>query len=491
MGSRKAKSRAPKPSATEKGAARPNDKQMSTSTQNAFWPTLVEPTPDADVTSSVAATEPVSEAAAEVQAPFDKTDALEEVILTEKSVRPNHEETVEDTIQTEREFPVKDSNVEEGEITEAVPPEHADVTIQVTSAEDLNSSNEMTEASFEESLLALGSIRGLGRKSLIALFDAFKGDLGHIWKIPSEQIETVLDGAKIPAAEKISTEIVKNRFALLLDGKNKFKELFRRGIHIIPLDKLPAPLRDIPDPPRWLFVEGDSNLLYHKPAVAVVGTRKPTANGIKATTHVTKQLACYQFALVSGLAEGIDEEAHRSSLQDGIKNVAFLGHGINLIFPSSTKSLREQIVQDGGAIVTEYMPNERYQRHYFVERNRLQAALSQLVIPVQANPKGGTAHTIKFARQLKREIVGIRWQGANGILDDLTRDGYPVVEIFTPQGRKQLDKILRNLAEQFNHPTYAFAVTERRLRNEIKSRDVRKSDIEQLIVSLEEMSKEI
>jgi predicted Rossmann fold nucleotide-binding protein DprA/Smf involved in DNA uptake len=187
---------------------------------------------------------------------------------------------------------------------------------------------------------------------------------------------------------------------------------------------------------------------------------------------------------VSGLAEGIDEQAHNASLREQVINIAFLGHGINFSIPASTKRARERIIRQGGAVVTEYLPDEHFQKPYFVQRNRLQAALADVVIPVEANPKGGTAHTINFARKYDRRVVGIEWPGANGILEELRSEDRLIVDVFDAAGRKSLDRIFRDLAEQAGHKTYALTVAERRLLSEMQSRDVTVTDVENLIEAL-------
>jgi predicted Rossmann fold nucleotide-binding protein DprA/Smf involved in DNA uptake len=190
--------------------------------------------------------------------------------------------------------------------------------------------------------------------------------------------------------------------------------------------------------------------------------------------------------LVSGLAEGIDEAAHRESLRLGLKNLAFLGHGIHHLFPETTRELRDQIVAQGGAIASEYLPHEKYRRAYFVRRNRLQAAISDLVIPVEAAEKSGTAHTINFAHAYQRPIVGLRWTGANGILTAIDSFGQVAVDIFSDQGIQQLDAIFRELAEAHQQDVFAFEQTRRAFLRELSTRRTRPADLERLIDALRE-----
>jgi predicted Rossmann fold nucleotide-binding protein DprA/Smf involved in DNA uptake len=172
-------------------------------------------------------------------------------------------------------------------------------------------------------------------------------------------------------------------------------------------------------------------------------------------------------------------------------NVAFLGHGIRQVFPAKTGHVRDRIIETQGAVATEYLPDEHYQKAYFVERNRLQAALADVVIPVEASQGGGTAHTIRFARRYHRRILGVRWTGANDILADLEKAGDEIVDVFSQAGRRKMDLLFRDLAESAGHDTFALALLERRLMQEIESRNVRPKDIERFGQILRDLLKRV
>ncbi|SRR6266498_2394643 len=338
---------------------------------------------------------------------------------------------------------------------------------------------------FGETLLALASIKGLGFRTLNKIAALLGNHLEKIWECSADELLSKLETPKASSPEKLLAQIASEREKLLLQGRERLKQLFDQNIKIIPAWKLPPSLQEISDAPHWLFVQGDHRLLYYKPAVAVVGTRKPTPNGIQAAAAIARHMAAYPINLVSGLAEGIDETAHRHSLNSDTKNIAFLGHGIDVVFPASTQWLRTKIIENGGAIVSEYLPGESYRKEYFVARNRLQAAISDLIIPVEGNPKGGTAHTVRFAKQYGRPLMGVRWNGVNGILPELEKEGAPIVDIFTKSGKVLFDQAIRRLSEQFGNSTYALSAARRKLFDEMTQRDVRDSDIERLIEELQ------
>src|SRR5215217_4441094 len=345
---------------------------------------------------------------------------------------------------------------------------------------------ESRKVPFGVSLLNLSSIAGLGRKGLKALVKEFGGNLGAVWDASPDQLRVVLANSNVPSSGAIASLIKQDATALIEKGHRKLEELASKRIHVVAPQAMPDKLRDISDTPSWLFVQGELGLLHNTPTVAVVGTRKPSEQGLTATRVVARLLAAYPIALVSGLAEGIDEEAHRTSLHEGVRNVAFLGHGINYHLSEKSRLLRRKILEQGGAVVSEYLPDEHYRKAYFVERNRLQAALANLVIPVEANPKGGTAHTVRFASKYERSVLGIAWKNANGILEELEREGHAAVHIFTTDGQKKLDEIFRILAEEYGRETDTLSLVKRKYLQERRSRRIRRKDIEKLIEMLED-----
>ncbi|GEM_PF-752750 len=335
---------------------------------------------------------------------------------------------------------------------------------------------------FAVSLLALGNVPGLGTHGLRALADELGGDLPRLWQMSQPQIEGLLARVRVRGAERIARDITE-RFPILVSrAERQLDDLSRRGVEIIAPAELPSTLREIPDAPQWLFFQGDRQVLYHRPVVAVVGTRKPSPTGRRVAAFVAKMLAAYPIVLVSGLAEGIDEEAHRASLQEGVRNLAFLGHGIDVVFPSSTAWIRDHIVEEGGGVATEYLPREHYRASYFVQRNRLQAALADLVIPIETRQEGGTAHTIRFARRYRRRILALRWKGASGVVERLAGEDFRTIDIVSdPPGWKELDRILQALAEEHGHQTSSLSLVERRLRCDLMARNVRPGELERLM----------
>jgi len=169
----------------------------------------------------------------------------------------------------------------------------------------------------------------------------------------------------------------------------------------------PPSLFDLADPPHWLFVQGEAALL-RDPSITIVGTRNPSDDGLWLSRFVGHCLPIWRAPTVSGLAIGIDQSIHHASLQARLPTIAVLGTGILSNYPRNSDDMRNEIVRAGGAVITEYLPNDTYSAENFVRRNRLQAALGRILIPVEWKSKSGTAHTVRFAQRLRRPIANIQ-----------------------------------------------------------------------------------
>jgi DNA protecting protein DprA len=201
---------------------------------------------------------------------------------------------------------------------------------------------------------------------------------------------------------------------------------------------------DLPQPPHWLFVQGSLDVL-RRPSIAIVGTRKPTDDGLFLARYVGACLADWQAPTVSGLANGIDQLAHESSIRAGVPTIAVLGTGILDNYPKGSDILREKILRGGGAIISEYLPRESYSAANFVQRNRLQSALGRVLVPVEWARRSGTAHTVRFASDLRRPIACLRlsdWAPERVVMEP--GQGHDGGTIFTlPSEHRHFDAFIR------------------------------------------------
>jgi DNA processing protein len=169
-------------------------------------------------------------------------------------------------------------------------------------------------------------------------------------------------------------------------------------------EAFPPRLRSIPSPPAVLWVRGtlpDPAV----PAVAVVGTRGPTAWGVRVAEGAVEVLEGTGTVIVSGLARGVDGIAHRRALAVGLPTTAILGSGVDAPTPREHVSLAHEILDAGGALVAEVPPGTSPSARTLVARNRLQSGLSDAVVVAQCGLDSGTLHTARFAMLQGRRLV--------------------------------------------------------------------------------------
>lgn len=167
----------------------------------------------------------------------------------------------------------------------------------------------------------------------------------------------------------------------------------------------PEPFRALPDAPFLLFAAGDLALLA-RPAIAFVGTRTPSAYGRRCAASLAGGVARAGYAVVSGMARGIDAEAHEAALSSGGKTIGVLGHGIDTAYPPENRALFRG-VREAGLLVTEYPPGEGPNAGNFPKRNRLIAALSRGVVVVEMGLKSGAQHTVTYALEQGRDVMAV------------------------------------------------------------------------------------
>ncbi|MGY1519209.1 DNA-processing protein DprA [Luteimonas sp. A482] len=191
----------------------------------------------------------------------------------------------------------------------------------------------------------------------------------------------------------------------------------------------PALLRRISSPPLALFVAGDADLLWH-PAIAVVGTRAPTAGGRDHAREFSRAFVRAGLAVCSGLAAGIDTAAHEAALEaDGI-TVAVLGSGIDVPYPRSNAGLHRAIATCG-AVVSEHPPGTGARSEHFPARNRIIAGLSLGTLVVEAAHRSGALITARLAADAGREVFALPGSIRNPMARGchrLLRDGAVLVE---------------------------------------------------------------
>ena len=136
----------------------------------------------------------------------------------------------------------------------------------------------------------------------------------------------------------------------------------------------------------------------------IVGARKCTDYGKKVTKYFSEELTKRNINIVSGLAKGVDAVAHRTCIENGGKTVAVLGHGLDFIYPKENIMLAKKILQNDGAIITEYLPGTHIKKEHFPRRNRIISGLSNCVIVTEASEKSGSLITANHAIEQGKEV---------------------------------------------------------------------------------------
>lgn len=170
----------------------------------------------------------------------------------------------------------------------------------------------------------------------------------------------------------------------------------------------PKILKEISNAPKQLYARGQLPE-NHNLNFAIVGTRAATEYGKTLAFKIAKELSEMGFAIISGLAMGIDTQAHLGALAGGGKTVAVLGSGIDdaSIYPRENLKLALKIIAGNGAVVSEYEPNQKSEMWYFPERNRIIAGMSRGVLVVEAPEKSGALITARLALEQNREVFAI------------------------------------------------------------------------------------
>jgi DNA processing protein len=178
-------------------------------------------------------------------------------------------------------------------------------------------------------------------------------------------------------------------------------------VTVIRRRDLPPLLRAIHDPPARLYLRGDGDpALLAGPAVAIVGARACSSYGAQVARMLGRELAAAGVVVVSGLARGIDAEAHRGALETEGQTVAVLGCGIDRDYPAAHAELARRISESGG-IVSEYEPGIEPAPWRFPARNRIIAALADAVVIVEARSRSGALITVDLAMEIGRPIYAV------------------------------------------------------------------------------------
>lgn len=235
-------------------------------------------------------------------------------------------------------------------------------------------------------------------KNLLLKFN----NLENLWKIKSiEELKNV-KGIGNKTAENILNKKFKENLNLYQDyiHKNQIKLIS------ISSKKYPKKLKQIYNKPIALYVKGNEKILNDY-SIAIIGCRAYSTYGKEIAIRISQDLAKEKITTVSGLAIGIDAFAHYGTICGKGKTIAVIGSGIDRIYPKQNTNLAIRIIEEGGAIVTEYPPGTPAYKSNFPARNRIISGLSNGVLVIEAKKHSGTMITVDFALEQGKEIYAV------------------------------------------------------------------------------------
>jgi len=208
------------------------------------------------------------------------------------------------------------------------------------------------------------------------------------------------------------SEILSPRFRILLE-RNADSEKLMNFIRIMKNNEIqafhynddlyPGRLKQIPDPPAILFYQGTISSLENR-VIAVVGSRAASYSGQKATRKLTRELSSHHISIISGLATGIDTCAHTGCLDGGSPTIAVMGCGLDMVYPAVNTALRDQIIIQGGLLLSEYPPGEKPTGWHFPVRNRIITGLADALIMMEAKIRSGSMTSVQHALEQGKDI---------------------------------------------------------------------------------------
>jgi DNA processing protein len=247
--------------------------------------------------------------------------------------------------------------------------------------------------------LALARVKGLGCASFKRLVEHF-GDPRQAFSAADEEL------GQIPDLDQAAIEGLLS-FSEWDEVKKEIDRAFEREITILPFNapSYPSRLRVISDPPPFLYVKGEIRAEDER-AVAVVGSRSASDYGMRVTRDLSQGLASLGFTVVSGMARGIDGQAHEAALEAGGRTVAVMGSGVDVVYPPEHQALYQKICQAGAVISESPMGTPPFSFN-FPSRNRLISGFSLGVVVVEATEKSGSLITAELAVEQGREVFAV------------------------------------------------------------------------------------
>lgn len=260
-------------------------------------------------------------------------------------------------------------------------------------------------------VLGFAMAAGVGPKKFNLLLRNF-GSAEKAWKTSELDLVPILKPA-------LTSKFLNFRQEFSIDTYKKQLQKQKISFIVISDKEYPVPLKQIPNPPIVLYAKGNMQLVYglqttvdssqkaEGMAIAIVGARHITSYGREITEIFAGELAGAGLIIVSGMALGVDGVAHSSTIAAKGKTIAVLGNGVDTPYPAENEKLYEEILDNGGAIVSEYPPGMRASVGTFPARNRIVASLSEGILVTEGASDSGSLITANFGLEFGRKVFAV------------------------------------------------------------------------------------
>ena len=247
--------------------------------------------------------------------------------------------------------------------------------------------------------IALLEVDGIGVTIARQLLDHF-GSAKEIFNQPNK----VLLSLKTVGPQLISA---KNNTGLFIDAEKEITYCERNSIQVLSVsnDNYPTRLKQCSDAPIILYYKGNG-VLNNSKVISIVGTRAATSYGKEICSSLVKELSAHNALIVSGLAYGIDVQAHNASLNNNLSTIGVLAHGLDRMYPKEHTSIANKMMEEGG-LLTENRIGTNPDRENFPKRNRIVAGLSDATIVIESAIRGGSMITANIANNYHRDVFAI------------------------------------------------------------------------------------
>ncbi|MDU1890604.1 MAG: HAD-IA family hydrolase [Dysgonomonas sp.] len=261
-------------------------------------------------------------------------------------------------------------------------------------------------------IVKLLQLKGIGRKTIFSILETIEED-NFDYSINLVEFINIVSNKHEKIAKKLSN-LTYNDFN---NAENYANDIIAKskenGIKIISYfdDIYPISLKESKDPPIILNYIGNIEILNTPKLIAIIGTREPTPEGVKAGLHFGEAFAQNGYSIVSGLAVGCDTLAHQGCLLVNGKTVAILGNGLNdsCIYPPQNLYITKDILKKDGLLLSEYFINTKVNPSYLIDRDRLQAAISSATIVIQTGVKGGSMHAVNATLDSGKTLACVKY----------------------------------------------------------------------------------